>query len=92
MIARIANIRRLQQFEQFPARKPFVFCFGYLFIVRIAGGERLLKDRRVRRHAGEGVIANAAVELAILEYSAVDAVEPDRLPDVVKILQCVLGH
>src|SRR2546423_12747458 len=86
MVAGVADIGCLQQFEKLPAGQTFFFRIGYLLVVGVARRQRLLKDRRVGSHAGERVLADAAVELAIVEHSAVDAVEPDRLPNVVKLL------
>ena len=57
-----------------------------LRVVRMTLGQRLLEDRRVRRHPGEGIALDAPRELAAAKQRAVDEVEPDGLTRVVELL------
>ena len=59
---------------------------------RRALGERLLEDRRIRRHPRERVVPDAAREIAVAEHRAVDEVEPDGLAGVVQPLEAILRH
>ena len=92
MIASVANVRGLEELAQLPARQPLLFGVGYLVVIGVARGKGLLKDRRVGCHPGKRIVTNTAVQLTIVQHPAIDAVEPDRLPDVVKFLQSVPGH
>ena len=87
-VARGANVVGLDELEHFPRR---LVAYGS-FELGIVGGalrERLLEDRRIRRHARECVARHAPGELAVAQHRAVDVVEPDRLAGGVKILQRV---
>src|SRR5204863_2247694 len=55
-------------------------------------GESLLEDRRVRRHAGQRIVLDTALEIAISQNRAVNEVEPNRLAGVVQPLEAILGH
>ena len=63
-----------------------------LVVVGVPLGQRLLEDRRVRRHARQRVLADAACEIAVAQDRAVDEVEPDGLAGVVEPLEAILRH
>src|SRR5256885_15631205 len=92
MLAGVAHVGGLEQLEELPVGETLLFDFGYLLVVGVARRKGLLKDRRVRGHPGKSVIADTAGELTGVQYPPVDAVEPDRLPGVVKLLQPVRCH
>ena len=62
-----------------------------LIVVFGALGERLLEDRRVRRHAHERVFPNAAREVAVAQHRAIDEIEPDGDAGVVECFE-ILRH
>ena len=63
-----------------------------MLVVGVAGRERLLEDRRVRRDADDRVAIHHLRELAALENVAGQVVEPDALPVLTQFLQSRLRH
>ena len=63
-----------------------------LLVVRVAGGERLLEDRRVGRDADDGVALHHVGELPVLEDVPREVVEPDALAVLSELLKPCLGH
>jgi hypothetical protein len=86
MITSVADVGRLEQLEELPARESLVLGVDYLVVVGVARRQCLLKDCRIRRHASERIVANATVQLTIVQHSAIDAVEPDGLAGIVNLL------
>src|SRR5262249_35515994 len=54
--------------------------------VRVIGaaGDRLLEDRRIRRHAPQPILIDQPTEVAARDQAASDVVEPDRLAVLLK--------
>ena len=65
---------------------------GELLVVGVAGRDRLLEDRRVRRDAHDGVVAHHALELATVDEVAREVVDPDALAVLGELLKWGLGH
>jgi hypothetical protein len=63
-----------------------------LIVVRRSFGERLLEDRRIRRHSRQCVVTDTALEITVAENRPVDEVEPDRLARGVQALKRILCH
>ncbi len=53
--------------------------------------DRLLEDRRIGGHAGDGVLLDQALQLAALHELAMHVVEPDGLARLTELLQRI-GH
>ena len=90
-VAGIADVGGLHQLEELP-RARAGRRRGDLRIVRRPFGERLLEDRRVRRHPRQRVLGDLLLELPTVEHRAIDVVEPDRLAGVMQLVQRILGH
>ena len=58
-----------------------------LLVVRVALRDRLLEDRRVRRHADDGVVAHHPRQLARVQELTREEVDPDALAVVGELVQ-----
>ncbi|MEZ5313742.1 MAG: hypothetical protein R2862_08885 [Thermoanaerobaculia bacterium] len=56
-------------------------------VVLAPAGDRLLEDRRVRRHARDPVVADQAFDGPVFEPPAADEVEPDGLTEIGQCMQ-----
>src|SRR5262249_58872772 len=61
-------------------------------VVELRLRDRLLEDRRVRRHPGQAVLANERLEAAARDQVTPDVVVPDALAELAKPPQGILGH
>ena len=59
-----------------------VHHLAHLPVVRVAGSERLLEDRRVARDPDDRVIADQPLELPALDHLAREGVDPDALAEL----------
>jgi hypothetical protein len=88
LVAGGLHVVHLDRLEQLPRAQPLARG-AQLLVVRLPLRERLLEDRRVGGHAGEGLVADAALEAAVEQHAAVDVVEPDALAGGVEGVQAV---
>ena len=59
----------------------------HLVVVGVAGGDRLLEDRRVRRQARDRELVDVALQRPVVEHRAGDVVQPEALAEIVELLR-----
>jgi len=63
-----------------------------LLVVALAVRDRLLEDRRVRRHADHGVLVHHPGQLSGLEHVAGEVVDPDALAERGQFVEIRIRH
>src|SRR5262249_28118276 len=63
-----------------------------LLVVVVAVRDRLLEDRRVRGHPGDGALVDQLLQAAAVHELAREGVDPDRLAALSELLKSRVRH
>jgi hypothetical protein len=86
-VAGVADVLQCQREEDLSRVVGLLEQLLQILVVGVPLRERLLEDRRVRRHARDGILVHHPGELTRLEEVARERVEPDRLPVLGELMQ-----